>query len=116
MIRIRQVLMNLLSNAVKFSPQGRSDQRRSAPRGRPCPALGGGSRVGIPAEALPQLFSKFFRVDNQETRSIGGTGLRLALVKEIVEAHRGRVWVESVVGQGSTVWQFSPRGRAGPPS
>jgi len=64
--------------------------------------------VGIPTEALPQLFSKFFRVDNQETRSIGGTGLGLALVKEIVEAHRGRVWVESVYGQGSTVFLTLP--------
>jgi signal transduction histidine kinase len=58
--------------------------------------------VGIPAEAIPHLFSKFFRVDHQETRSAGGTGLGLALVKEIVEAHHGRVWVESVYGQGST--------------
>lgn len=71
--------------------------------------------MGIPAEALPQLFSKFFRVDNRETRSVGGTGLGLALVKEIVEAHHGRVWVESVYGQGSTVCFTLPVDAAVPP-
>jgi signal transduction histidine kinase len=64
--------------------------------------------VGIPAEALPHLFSKFFRVDNRETRSVGGTGLGLALVKEIIDAHHGRVGVESVLGQGTTVWCILP--------
>jgi len=64
--------------------------------------------VGIPSEVLPKLFSKFFRVDNQETREIGGTGLGLALVKEIVEAHEGRVWVESEIGKGSTFFFTLP--------
>jgi CheY-like chemotaxis protein len=58
--------------------------------------------MGIPSEVLPQLFSKFFRVDSTATRSIGGTGLGLALVKEIIEAHGGRVWAESVLEKGST--------------
>ena len=58
--------------------------------------------MGIPPEAIPYLFGKFFRVDNEETRRVGGTGLGLALVKEIIEAHHGHVEVESVYGQGST--------------
>ena len=64
--------------------------------------------LGIPTEAVPNLFSKFFRVDNQDTRQIGGTGLGLALVKEIIEDHGGRVWVESVVGKGSTFFFTLP--------
>jgi signal transduction histidine kinase len=58
--------------------------------------------LGIPAEAIPKLFTKFFRVDNTDTRDIGGTGLGLALVKELITAHQGRVWVESTLGGGST--------------
>jgi signal transduction histidine kinase/DNA-binding response OmpR family regulator/HAMP domain-containing protein len=106
--RIRQVLTNLLSNAVKFSPQGGAVTLGARHEGDYVQLWVADHGVGIPAEALPQLFSKFFRVDNRETRSVGGTGLGLALVKEIVEAHRGRVWVESVVGQGSTVWFTLP--------
>jgi signal transduction histidine kinase/DNA-binding response OmpR family regulator/HAMP domain-containing protein len=101
--RLRQVLMNLLSNAVKFSPHGGAVTVGARHEGDHIRLWVADRGVGIPAEALPQLFSKFFRVDNQETRRVGGTGLGLALVKEIVEAHHGRVWVESVYGQGSTV-------------
>ena len=58
--------------------------------------------IGIAAEMIPQLFRKFFRVDNAATRKIGGTGLGLALVKQIIEAHGGQVWVESKQGEGSS--------------
>ena len=64
--------------------------------------------LGIPPEALPKLFSKFFRVEHHETRHIGGTGLGLALVKEIIEAHHGSIWVESVLGKGSTFFFTVP--------
>ncbi len=64
--------------------------------------------LGIPPEALPKLCSMFFRVEHHETRYIGGTGLDLALVKEIVAAHNGSVWVESTVGQGSTFFFTVP--------
>jgi signal transduction histidine kinase len=100
--RIRQVLTNLLSNAVKFSPHGGEVTVGAHHEGDHVRLWVADRGVGIPAEAIPHLFSKFFRVDHQETRSVGGTGLGLALVKEIVEAHHGRVWVESVYGQGST--------------
>jgi signal transduction histidine kinase/DNA-binding response OmpR family regulator len=106
--RLRQVLTNLLSNAVKFSPHGGVVTVEARHEGPHVVVSVADQGVGIPAEAIPHLFSKFFRVDDQATRSVGGTGLGLALVKEIVEAHRGRVWIESVYGQGSTVFLTLP--------
>lgn len=99
---IRQVLGNLLSNAVKFSPRGGSIYVHARSVGKEVWVMVTDQGVGIPQEALSLLFTKFFRVDNADTRSIGGTGLGLALVKEIIETHGGRVWVESTRGEGST--------------
>jgi signal transduction histidine kinase len=62
--------------------------------------------IGIAAEIAPQFFRKFFRVDNAAMRQIGGTGLGLALVKQIIEARSGQVWVESTQGEGS-IFSFS---------
>jgi signal transduction histidine kinase/HAMP domain-containing protein len=100
--RIRQVLTNLLSNAVKFSPYGAKVTVGARHEGDHVRLWVADRGVGIPPEAIPHLFGKFFRVDNEETRRVGGTGLGLALVKEIIEAHHGHVGVESVYGQGST--------------
>jgi len=100
--RIRQALSNLLSNAVKFSPRGGGVTVGARQKGAHIEVQVADQGIGIPPEAVPSLFSKFFRVNNPETRHIGGTGLGLALVKEIMEAHAGQVWVESTLGQGST--------------
>lgn len=106
--RIRQVLTNLLSNAVKFSPDGGTVTVGARQEGTQVAVWVADQGVGIPPEALPKLFSRFFRVDNTATRSIGGTGLGLALVKEIVEAHKGQVWAESEIGKGSTFFFTLP--------
>jgi signal transduction histidine kinase len=106
--RLRQVLANLLSNAIKFSPDGGEVTVGARAQGAQVLVWVADHGLGIPPEAVPRLFSKFYRVEHHETRHIGGTGLGLALVKEIVEAHNGLVWVESVVGQGSTFFFTVP--------
>ncbi|MFL6300302.1 MAG: response regulator [Terriglobales bacterium] len=99
---LRQVLSNLLSNAVKYSPQGGEIKVSARAEAGEAVVSISDHGIGIPAEAMPFLFSKFFRVNNGAHREIGGTGLGLSLVKQIVLAHRGRVWAESLPGQGST--------------
>jgi signal transduction histidine kinase/DNA-binding response OmpR family regulator len=108
--RIAQVLENLLSNALKFSPRGGTVTLRAE-------SLPGYVRIsvedeglGIPADQQSGLFTKFFRVDTSDTRRIGGTGLGLALSRELVEAHAGEIGVESVEGSGSTFWFTLPGG------
>ena len=100
--RIRQVLSNLISNAIKYSPNGGRVTVGARHQDGEVVIWVSDEGMGIPAEAVPQLFTKFFRVDNGDTRRIGGTGLGLALVKNIIEAHGGEVWVESMEGVGST--------------
>jgi len=100
--RLRQVLSNLLANAVKYSPEGGEVRIQAKVDGPDAVVSIADCGIGIPADAMPFLFSKFFRVHNGPHRQIGGTGLGLALVKQIVLAHKGRVWAESTEGQGST--------------
>ncbi len=100
--RTRQILANLVSNAVKFSPDGGRvtiDARRDGN----CVVVSVRDHgIGMNEQTIASLFRKFFRADNAETRSIGGTGLGLALVKEMVEQQGGRVSVTSAPGAGST--------------
>lgn len=113
--RIRQVLANLLSNAVKFSREGGEVQLRLEPRAGCIRVSVVDHGIGIAADALPRLFTRFYRVDNRDTRTIGGTGLGLALVKALVDAHGGRVGVESEPGVGSTFWFELPTDAASEP-
>jgi PAS domain S-box-containing protein len=106
--RIRQVLTNLLSNAIKYSPQGGEITLGMRREGDEVVVWVSDQGMGIPSEVIPRLFNKFFRVDCKETRSINGTGLGLALVKAIIDAHGGRVWVESTLGVGSTFFFTLP--------
>jgi PAS domain S-box-containing protein len=106
--RLRQVLINLLSNAVKFTPQGGLVQLK-AERCEPAPGENmphlvltvTDTGIGISAEHLPRLFQPFTQVDSRLNRQHEGTGLGLALVRRLVELHRGKVSVTSAVGQGS---------------
>ncbi|MDO3411378.1 ATP-binding protein [Saccharibacillus sp. CPCC 101409] len=99
--RLRQILHNLLSNAVKYSPgQERIDLDIRGEGGRWIVEVRDYG-LGIPEEAKPHLFGKFYRVDNSDRRQIGGTGLGLAIVKEMVEGLGGTIAFESEFGSGS---------------
>ncbi|WP_103668704.1 ATP-binding protein [Pseudanabaena sp. BC1403] len=100
--RLVQTLVNLLSNAVKFSPPQSQVQLeaeqianeivfRVCDRGR-----------GIPADHLESIFERFHQVDASDSRQMGGTGLGLAICRSIVQQHGGKIWVESVLSEGST--------------
>ena len=101
--RLRQVLTNLAENAVKYNERGGSVEltARLRPSGEVRVAVVDDG-IGIPADALPRLTDRFFRVDKSRSRAEGGTGLGLAIVKHILEAHGARLDVESRVGYGST--------------
>lgn len=106
--RLRQVLENLLSNAEHFSPAGGEIVLAARPEPGFVAVSISDQGIGIPAEAMPKLFTKFFRVEQAETRGIPGTGLGLVIVKKVIEAHGGRVWVESDPGRGSTFYFTLP--------
>ncbi|MFQ6057640.1 MAG: sensor histidine kinase [Anaerolineae bacterium] len=108
--RIRQVIGNLVSNALRYTPAGGTvTVRGSVVRSRPSPA-GDLTAVlievtdtgrGIAPKELPHVFDRFYRADRSRSRATGGSGIGLAIVKQLVEAHGGRVWAESEVGKGS---------------
>lgn len=103
---IIQVIHNLVSNAMKYSPERGNIEIRVAPAGSFVTTEVEDHGIGIPAEKLSQLFSRYYRVDSTATRGIPGTGLGLANVKYIVEAHGGNLSVESHEGRGS-IFAFS---------
>jgi signal transduction histidine kinase len=100
--QLRQVLTNLVDNAVKYSPDGGPvDVRLEAHDG--CLRFSVADRgLGIPETEQRRIFEKFYRLDPQMTRGIGGTGLGLYISRELVRRVDGRIWVESRTGRGST--------------
>ncbi|MCB0152019.1 MAG: sensor histidine kinase, partial [Caldilineaceae bacterium] len=98
--RIRTVIINLVHNAIKFTPPGGfvTVSARMAPDAVVISVADTGA--GIPAEDLPRIFERFYKADR--ARSGGGTGLGLAIAKHSVNAHNGRLWVDSTEGAGST--------------
>lgn len=100
--RIRQVLTNLIGNAVKFTPEQGVIALAAAMQGNEVRLSVSDTGIGIARENHDMVFEKFRQVDSSSTRAAGGTGLGLSITKSIVEAHHGRIWIESEIGQGST--------------
>jgi len=104
--RIEQVLVNLIHNAVKFTrPGGSVTLLAEAGEGLVRFAVRD-TGIGIPAEDLPRVFERFYKIDR--ARSSGGTGLGLSIARHLVESHGGKIWVESLEGRGSTFWFSLP--------
>jgi signal transduction histidine kinase len=100
--RINQVFDNLIGNAIKFSPEGGIITVQVQEMDEKLQVSVSDSGIGIPEDKLGRVFERFYQVDGSATRKFGGAGLGLAIVRRIVEAHGGRIWVESQVGRGST--------------
>ena len=98
---LREVMSNLIENGIKYTPAG---QVVIDVKGDDTHVIISvtDSGIGIPAEDIPHLFQKFYRVDNSDTREIGGTGLGLYLCRRLAEAMGGRIWVDSEYKKGST--------------
>ena len=99
--RLKQVAVNLLDNAIKYTPQGGRVNVRVTARDTKALLEVSDNGIGIPSEALPHLFERFFRVDKARSRDLGGAGLGLSIVKSICAAHAGQVKVESQEGRGT---------------
>jgi signal transduction histidine kinase/GAF domain-containing protein len=108
--RIEQVVNNLISNAIKYTPDGGDVEiavyeKKKANNALLCVRDYG---IGIPAHQQGRIFSRFMRADNAHAHNIGGTGLGLYLCRELVERHNGRIWFESIEGQGSAFYVSLP--------
>ena len=106
---LREILDNLIDNAIKYTPEGGEIWVNARGDGDKVLINVTDTGIGISPEDAGHVFQKFYRVDNSQTRQIGGTGLGLYLVKQRVEAMEGRVWVESAFGDGSTFFVSLPR-------
>jgi two-component system sensor histidine kinase VicK len=106
--RIQEVLQNLINNAIKYTPEGSVTVSLTGDDSL-IQLQVQDTGAGIPAEDIPHLFQKFYRVDNSMTRTIGGTGLGLFICRKIVELYNGKLWAESQLGKGSVFFVNLPR-------
>jgi len=102
---LRDIFINLLSNAFKFTPDGgRVSIRASRKDGTVLHQIRD-TGIGIPRDQLEKIFEEFYQVNGDKQ---GGTGLGLAITKRLVEEHGGRIWVESILGEGSVFYFTLP--------
>ena len=110
--RLAEVLQNLLDNAVHYTPSSGQIMVGASKNGSEVTFTVTDTGIGIPKVDQGRIFERFYRVDVARSREVGGTGLGLSIAKHLVEAHGGRIWVESEVGRGSqfhfTVPVFAP--------
>jgi len=108
-LKVTQVFENLIDNALKYTPPGAHIEVSNRVSEKEIAFCIRDNGPGIPAEDLPHIFERFYRVDKGRSREKGGTGLGLSIVKHIVQLHGGRVWAESQPGQGSAFFFTLPR-------
>jgi PAS domain S-box-containing protein len=108
--KFRQVLLNLIENAIKYSPEGGLVEVKLEPRDGHLSIAVRDEGLGIPANEQRLIFDKFYRVDPNLIRGVGGTGLGLYVCRELVRLMGGRIWVESAHGEGSTFFVDLPLG------
>jgi heavy metal sensor kinase len=99
--RLQQVVVNLIDNAIKYTPEGGTVEVRVRNEGSRAILEVSDSGAGIPADSLPHIFERFYRVDKARSRASGGAGLGLSIVKSICAAHGAEIHVSSQEGQGS---------------
>ncbi|MBN1890523.1 MAG: GAF domain-containing protein [Thermoflexales bacterium] len=99
--RLEEVLRNLLNNAIKYSPEGGAITVQGHREAQDLLIQVSDHGIGIPPEDVDRIFERFYRINNESTQQVGGVGLGLAVCKSILEAHGGRIWVESTPQQGS---------------
>lgn len=107
--RVQQVLDNILVNAIKFSPDGGTILLTMADEPEQIMVQIADQGIGLPADKVERIFERFYQVDGTSRRRFGGAGIGLAIVKRIVDAHEGKIWVESEVNQGSTFYFSLPK-------
>jgi two-component system, OmpR family, phosphate regulon sensor histidine kinase PhoR len=107
--QLGEVLQNLLDNAVQYTPSGGEIEVQAQANGSDVTFTVADTGIGIPESDLERIFERFYRVDAARSREAGGTGLGLSIARHIVDAHGGRIWVESAVGQGSRFHFSVPR-------
>jgi signal transduction histidine kinase len=107
--QLRQVLVILLDNAVRYTPAGGRIHVQARADGREAVLTVHDTGIGIPEEALPRVFERFYRADDARNRQSGGVGLGLAIARELVTRHSGRISVTSTEGAGSTFTVRLPR-------
>ena len=108
--QLKRVLINLVGNALKFTPENGKISIASSKVDDHNQIDVADNGCGIPAEAKEKIFEEFYRVENAINDQVKGTGLGLSLVKHIIEAHNGKIWVTSKVGMGSTFSFTLPKG------
>jgi len=100
-VQLDEVLQNLIDNALQYTPSGGRIDVTAYSNGHEVIFTVADTGIGIPESDLERIFERFYRVDAARSREAGGTGLGLSIARHIVDAHGGRIWVESAVGQGS---------------
>jgi two-component system phosphate regulon sensor histidine kinase PhoR len=100
--RLREALLNLLDNALQYTPAGGSIAVTTAASNGHLTISVADTGIGIPQAQQRKIFERFYRVDDARSREVGGTGLGLSITRHLVEAHGGRVEVQSEIGRGST--------------